>query len=102
MKSQDKNKVSIFSFLDSQARMNPNETAFVLLGKGYEIIDTITYKELYFQSSRIASYLDKNAKSNIVIQLFDQSINGVKAFWGCLQCGKIPFPVYYNSGKDIK
>ena len=71
--------------------MNPNETAFVLLGKGYEIIDTITYKELYFQSSRIASYLDKNAKSNIVIQLFDQSINGVKAFWGCLQCGKIPF-----------
>lgn len=50
MKSQDKNKVSIFSFLDSQARMNPNETAFVLLGKGYEIIDTITYKELYFQS----------------------------------------------------
>lgn len=84
MKSQDKNKVSIFSFLDSQARMNPNETAFVLLGKGYEIIDTITYKELYFQSSRIASYLDKNAKSNIVIQLFDQSINGVKAFWGCL------------------
>lgn len=47
MKSQDKNKVSIFSFLDSQARMNPNETAFVLLGKGYEIIDTITYKELH-------------------------------------------------------
>lgn len=102
MKSQDKNKVSIFSFLDSQARMKPNETAFVLLGKGYEIIDTITYKELYLQSSRIASYLDRNAKSNIVIQLFDQSINGVKAFWGCLQCGKIPFPVYYNSGKDIK
>lgn len=102
MKSQDKNKVSIFSFLDSQARMKPNETAFVLLGKGYEIIDTITYKELYLQSSRIASYLDRNAKSNIVIQLFDQSINGVKAFWGCLQCGKIPFPLYYNSGKDIK
>ena len=74
MKSQDKNKVSIFSFLDSQARMKPNETAFVLLGKGYEIIDTITYKELYLQSSRIASYLDRNAKSNIVIQLFDQSI----------------------------
>ena len=102
MKSQDKNKGSIFSFLDSQVRMKPDETAFVLLGKGYEIIDSITYEELYLQSSRIASYLDRNAKSNIVIQLFDQSINGVKAFWGCLQCGKIPFPVYYNSGKDIK
>ena len=31
MESQDKNKVSLFSFLDSQARMKPNETAFVLL-----------------------------------------------------------------------
>ena len=31
MRVQEKNKESIFSFLDRQARMRPNETAFVLL-----------------------------------------------------------------------
>lgn len=98
MKSRD----SIFSFLENQAGMKPNEAAFILLGKGYETMDTVTYQELYLHSSRIASFLEKNAKSNIVIQLFDQSIRGIEAFWGCIQCGKIPFPVYYNSGKDIK
>ena len=101
MRLQEKNKESIFSFLDRQARMRPNETAFVLLGERYELVDTITYKELYRQSCRIAFFLNREAKSNIVIQVFEQSICGVKAFWGCLQCGKIPFPVYYTKGKDI-
>lgn len=101
MRLQEKNKESIFSFLDRQARMRPNETAFVLLGERYELVDTITYKELYRQSCRIAFFLNREAKSNIVIQVFEQSICGVKAFWGCLQCGKIPFPVYYTKGKIL-
>lgn len=101
MRLQGKNKESIFSFLDTQARMKPDETAFVLLGQRYEFVDTITYKELYRQSCKIAFFLNREAKSNIVIQVFEQSICGVKAFWGCLQCGKIPFPVYYAEGKDI-
>lgn len=83
MRLQEKNKESIFSFLDRQARMRPNETAFVLLGERYELVDTITYKELYRQSCRIAFFLNREAKSNIVIQVFEQSICGVKAFWGC-------------------
>lgn len=59
MRLQEKNKVSIFSFLDRQARMRPNETAFVLLGERYELVDTITYKELYRQSCRIAFSIEK-------------------------------------------
>lgn len=75
MRVQEKNKESIFSFLDRQARMRPNETAFVLLGERYELVDTITYKELYRQSCRIAFFSIEKQKAILLYRcLNNQSV----------------------------
>ena len=63
MKSQDKNKVSIFSFLDSQARMNPNETAFVLLGKDMKLLIQLPIKNYIFKVAGLLHILIKMQKA---------------------------------------
>ena len=47
MRLQGKNKESIFSFLDTQARMKPDETAFVLLGQRYEFVVSNVERSLF-------------------------------------------------------
>lgn len=90
----------LVSLLRKQVKERPDDIAFSLLGKNYTVLSSITYKELYDKAGIMATFLQKE-KSNIIILVFEQSIEAIVSFWACIRANKVPIPVFYSEGKNI-
>lgn len=96
---------SVVDLMIDNATIKPLEDAYVFIGRNEQVIDSITFHDLYCRSSHIASILKSNGNmpGDRIIIMYPSNLSFIVAFLGVLQAEMIAVPVMdpkANEGTD--
>tara|TARA_A100001015_G_scaffold178326_1_gene198258 strand:- start:1930 stop:4044 length:2115 start_codon:yes stop_codon:yes gene_type:complete len=95
---------TILDKLEFYSKTQPTKKAFIELDNELNEANTITYKNLYDQSLKLAYKLNQlNLSNKQVLLIYNNDINFIVSFLACLACNIISVPVYIpksNSHSD--
>jgi len=81
--------------LDGAARAHPDKLAFGFLGRGADVVESLTFGQLRAQSLALAVGLRSGlAPGDVVLIVYRPGLHFVRAFFACLYSGLVPIPVY--------
>ena len=91
--SEDPEPSTLDELLKSRARQDGDRLAFAFLDDQLEVVDHLTFAELERMASAIAVRLTGLvAPGDRVLLAFDNGMDAVCLFWGCLAAGVVPVP----------
>jgi acyl-CoA synthetase (AMP-forming)/AMP-acid ligase II len=97
MSIQEIKHLTLVDSLRDRAKQQPDRIAYIFLKDGETKEETITYQQLDQQAKAIASQLTSLQSNNapvILIYPYDQSLEFITAFFGCLYAGAIAIPCH--------
>ncbi|MDQ7746424.1 non-ribosomal peptide synthetase [Hydrogenophaga pseudoflava] len=93
MPTSDVGCTDLCELLHARAAELGDRTAYVFLGTDLEAGQTLSYASLAWSAEAIARQLRAHAvPGDRVLLAFDNSLDAVKLFWGCIVAGVIPVP----------